>query len=44
MSPVALAGIAAEVDGSMRGSGSTDRPAAVAAPAPAPVNATRWPL
>lgn len=43
MSPVALAGIAAEVDGSMRGSGSTDRPAAVAA-APAPVKPARWRL
>jgi tRNA A-37 threonylcarbamoyl transferase component Bud32/tetratricopeptide (TPR) repeat protein len=42
MSPVALAGIAAEVDGTMRGSGSTDRPAAV--PAPAPVTASRWRL
>jgi Tfp pilus assembly protein PilF len=41
MSPVALAGIAAEVDGSMRGSGSTDRPAA--AP-PAPAKTSRWPL
>jgi len=41
MSPVALAGIAVEVEGTMRGSGSTDRPA-VAPPAPA--RASRWPL